>query len=273
MTQDLKNGERLRAFAENLKALCSQHKSVSFVARETGINRQQFEKYLRGKSMPSPFTQRKIAEFFGVMPQDLFDDARIERELKIATPAAPAVFKPFPEKPSRDELVRLRNYTGIYNAYFISPAAKGMIHVGAAMIHEKNFQILSSFFIRSRSPETNIVHRSQLIGTLLLRGERIYLLEHSKKEADRFSQTIFLPAHGDKAQYLMGMSVGLTWRPTSQPFASRTIWKKAAASATLMQAISRCGFHKKTDLALDPVVRKFFASERSGLSMSGNTDP
>ena len=40
-------------FGENLRWLCGLRKSVSFVARELGINRQQFGRYVNNKSYPN----------------------------------------------------------------------------------------------------------------------------------------------------------------------------------------------------------------------------
>src|SRR3546814_2410873 len=53
-------------FAENLRLLCSYYESVSAVCRRLGMNRQQFNKYLAGHSMPSRHNLRRICAFFGV---------------------------------------------------------------------------------------------------------------------------------------------------------------------------------------------------------------
>ena len=40
-------------FGKNLRWLCGLRRSVSFVARELGINRQQFGRYVNNKSYPN----------------------------------------------------------------------------------------------------------------------------------------------------------------------------------------------------------------------------
>src|SRR5260221_599391 len=47
-------------FATNLRLLCGRHRSVSEVCRRLAINRQQFNKYLAGPSLPSSATLVRI---------------------------------------------------------------------------------------------------------------------------------------------------------------------------------------------------------------------
>lgn len=58
--------------AKNLRQLTSQIGSANFVCRELDINRQQYEKYLKGRSLPSPPTLKKICSYFAVSEEALF---------------------------------------------------------------------------------------------------------------------------------------------------------------------------------------------------------
>lgn len=57
-------------FGQNLRILVQDHPSVSELARQLGINRTQFNRYLGGESFPRPDVLDRICNFFGV-------DARI----------------------------------------------------------------------------------------------------------------------------------------------------------------------------------------------------
>lgn len=57
-------------FGENLRLLAQGHSSVSELARQLGINRTQFNRYLSGESFPRPDVLERICQFFDV-------DARI----------------------------------------------------------------------------------------------------------------------------------------------------------------------------------------------------
>ncbi|MCV0428029.1 MAG: helix-turn-helix domain-containing protein [Roseibium sp.] len=256
MTRD----ERKQVYSENLRLMCQRRKSASAVAREIGINRQQFEKYLQGVVLPSAHSQFRIAQYFDVSEEMLLQDGAaadwLSRQSRLAASSRDlnALFG----LPSAHELSRLRNYQGIYHVYFVSPAFPGYIHVGVALVRESDFQMTSVFFVRTRHPETGIVHRSHLYGLMWLRGERVFVVERTKRACDRFSETILFPSHGDKMKYMTGMSIGLTWHPQSEPFAARTIWRRAGVSVSLRQAIRGCGLYRVTSPNIDSVVRKFF---------------
>lgn len=58
--------------ANNLRRLTSQVGSANYVCRELDINRQQYEKYLKGRSLPSPTTLKKICAYFKISEENLF---------------------------------------------------------------------------------------------------------------------------------------------------------------------------------------------------------
>jgi transcriptional regulator with XRE-family HTH domain len=65
---------KITDFAANLRYLCDQRGSVSHICRKAKINRQQFNKYLSGRHLPSPGNVRIIAEHFGLNPELMFSE-------------------------------------------------------------------------------------------------------------------------------------------------------------------------------------------------------
>lgn len=63
-----------RNFADNLRAMCTRHGSIAAVCRALGMNRQQFNKYLSGSTLPNVATLERICGFFGIEPESLFHD-------------------------------------------------------------------------------------------------------------------------------------------------------------------------------------------------------
>lgn len=53
-------------FGTNLRILSAQYASISDLARQLGINRTQFNRYLSGESFPRPDVLARICGFFGV---------------------------------------------------------------------------------------------------------------------------------------------------------------------------------------------------------------
>ena len=57
-------------FGKNLRWLCGLRRSVSFVARELGINRQQFGRYVNNKSYPNTHNLIALCDYFNVQAAD-----------------------------------------------------------------------------------------------------------------------------------------------------------------------------------------------------------
>ncbi len=71
MPKPQKSPAELRSmFGTNLRILSRRHRSISELARQLGINRTQFNRYLLGESFPRPDVLARICAFFEV-------DARI----------------------------------------------------------------------------------------------------------------------------------------------------------------------------------------------------
>ena len=62
-------------FAANLRHLCAMQTSIADVCRDTGINRQQFNKYLAGRAIPSARVLRRICERLGVSEDQLLSNS------------------------------------------------------------------------------------------------------------------------------------------------------------------------------------------------------
>jgi transcriptional regulator with XRE-family HTH domain len=61
-----------KQFSENLRALCLKRGTIAEVCRDIEINRQQFNKYLSGASLPNPATMAKLAKYFAVDQIEFF---------------------------------------------------------------------------------------------------------------------------------------------------------------------------------------------------------
>ncbi len=67
MAQATQSPAQLRnMFGSNLRSLSAGYASISDLARQLGINRTQFNRYLSGESFPRPDVLSRICAFFGV---------------------------------------------------------------------------------------------------------------------------------------------------------------------------------------------------------------
>lgn len=74
MPQTVKSPAELRnMFGANLRILSKRYPSISELARQLGINRTQFNRYLSGESFPRPDVLSRICAFFDVDARILLD--------------------------------------------------------------------------------------------------------------------------------------------------------------------------------------------------------
>jgi len=106
--------------AKKLHTLCEHKKSIAQVCRELGINRQQFNKYLAGQSMPNASSLNKICTYFKISEDELFSDAQASMSFNSSTiqnlMSSPG-FQRTLQNISIDPPVSL--HPGIYYTYFV----------------------------------------------------------------------------------------------------------------------------------------------------------
>ena len=148
---------RVDDFARNLRTLCTTHRSVSEVCRLTGINRQQFGRYLNGTYRPSPYNSRRICEILGVHETDLmlpaseFETLLNSNVLKISLGGAGWLGR------SQENLVAmndpsLRKYVGWYHSYSYSFGWPNWVIRSLVRVYEHQGRILSKKIERLRNP-------------------------------------------------------------------------------------------------------------------------
>ncbi|NVO56590.1 helix-turn-helix transcriptional regulator [Rhodobacteraceae bacterium B1Z28] len=244
-------------FSANLKSLCAEHGNISQICRDIGVNRQQFNRYLNGSSLPSAHNMRRIARHFDLTEAELFaDTASFERMLngvlpQIGKTPTDAFLDPF-----RGQQKNLRRYVGFYHSYFCTPSWEGRIFCSLIRIQEVDGLIT----IRSReiatSPDKSTHQISRYAGLVTMRGNRIFVTEHELAREGSVANTILYSAHRQQLKYLRGMTMGVAWRPYPHPYAAKTIWKRLHERVSAREAIAACGIYPAQSNRIDPTVRK-----------------
>jgi transcriptional regulator with XRE-family HTH domain len=128
-------------FSENLRHACTTYPSIAAVCTGIGINRQQFNKYLAGSTLPNAITLRKICNFLEVPEQNLFHASK-----PIDVPAGQkskgvggAASVHFAEELARSSSANSVNFqTGTYFSYFPLVHAPGMLLRSLVSVKEKD---------------------------------------------------------------------------------------------------------------------------------------
>ncbi len=244
-------------FSTNLKSLCAEHGSISQICRDIGVNRQQFNRYLNGSSLPSAHNMRRIARHFDLTEAELFaETASFERMLKGVLPQVGKTPTDAFLDPFRGQQKNLRRYVGFYHSYFCTPSWEGNIFCSLIRIQEVDglFTIRSREIATSQDKSTHQI--SRYAGLVTMRGNRIFVTEHELAREGSVANTILYSAHRQQLKYLRGMTMGVAWRPYPHPYAAKTIWKRLHERVTAREAIAACGIYPIQSNRIDPTIRK-----------------
>lgn len=75
------------ALSVNLARLCEGKGSIAAVCRATQINRQQFNRYLSGETVPNKRNREKICRYFGIAERELFIEPAEETGSRTGDPS------------------------------------------------------------------------------------------------------------------------------------------------------------------------------------------
>lgn len=244
--------------AQNLGLLCSYYSSVSEICRRIGINRQQFNRYLSGQTMPSRYNLRRIAEFFGVEEAEiLLPPRRFAQLVELRPRARPEAAPPLPHIEHIEALRqasgdRLDAYLGYYFRYFYSYGFPGMIVKSLFRLSQadgvyftKNLGILAEKGARRRG-----TIRFRYLGLPLFINNRIFLLEYESVLRDIVSETILYPAYR-RVDMLTGMQCTLAGRRSREPAAGKVVFDYLGQEIHIRRALESCGLfpHDSDDIA------------------------
>ncbi|WP_291732197.1 helix-turn-helix transcriptional regulator [Leisingera sp. F5] len=246
------------SFSENLRSLCAEHGSIAQICREIGINRQQFNRYLNGSSLPAAHNLRRIARYFSIPEAQLFT-ANSEFETRLEDAAGPVQHSPADRflSPFRGQQRNLKRYLGFYHAYFRTPSWGEGIFCSLTRFIEQDGYILSRNLEIAHDPEQSIRQISRYEGMVTLRGNRLFITEHERAREGSVAQTILFSAHRQQLKYLRGMTMGVAWRPFPRPYSARAIWKRLDERVSAREAIAACGVYPVRSPRIDPTVRNY----------------
>ncbi len=246
------------SFSTNLRSLCAERGNISQVCREIGLNRQQFNRYLNGESLPSAHNLRRIARYFELSEAQLFaprpefeemlNNSIVRRE---ETPASVFV------KPYSDQVKNLRRYVGFYHSFFCTPSWQGRIFCSLVRLKEVDGAVTIRSFETATSSDNSIRQMARYEGLVTLRGNRIFATEHECSKDGSIAHTILYSAHRQQLRYLRGITSGVAWRPFPHPYAAKTIWKRLDERVTAREALAACGVYSEHSKSIDLAVRKY----------------
>lgn len=233
------------AFAKNLRWLCDGQPSIASVCRDTGINRQQFNRYLAGTAIPSAQVMRVICMRFGVAEASMFLPNEELKQLVGLDRSA-------------DDLTRLlgaigarrpdKLKPGYYFRYEPATDANGprlLRTLYCVHEHEGNF--------RFHGTRRLGLGRHRLTGTILKISSYNYFFEIRLPATDEISFAVFGNASG-----INQMRAGMVFHHKR---AMRAALEYIGEAVNLRQLINRCGYVSPNEPGIDAALRDLLLPE------------
>ncbi len=250
----------------NLATLCSYRPSIAEVCRKLGINRQQFNKYLNGRSRPSRHNMRRICDFFGVTESEmLLEPVRFEELVSIRRQpiaegalAGPLshVDRLFSESSSLDR------YLGYYYRYFYSFGYAGKVMKSLCVLFEengryfwKNIEVMRQV---STSHPTSV---SKYLGVAFHMADRIFIVEYDSLLRNAITQVTLYPSYHARVDYMLGVQTGGPVRRGRKPGASRVLFEYLGRHIDVRKALAQADLIPEDDPRIDQEVRELIRNE------------
>lgn len=245
-----------RNFADNLRALCTRHGSIAAVCRALGMNRQQFNKYLSGSTLPNVATLEKICGFFRIESESLFHDPAGFLQPKAAPSlgglplhglgfAATAIAGLQP--------TTLR--AGCYHVYSLWPRDEGKCLREALIIQKKAGATLFTRFTKYRAvgQRKSYFLSGRHDGVVLESDKARFLLSLGRKGCGEVS-LVSIGAENALSQGLLN-GLALVMAPSGTPQAVRATLQFRGGAELLRQTIREAGILPLSDPSIPEEVR------------------
>lgn len=246
----------------NLRLLCSHYRSVAEVCRKVRINRGQFNKYLCGKSVPTPFNLKRICDFFGVeefeigLPTEQFINligVKARKNPALGEVAAPQIMHEHLRQKSSAEL---KAHIGYYYEYYHAMTDPGsilcsLVHVrgeGDDVVYERNERLQ----IAGAGED---FERYQYLGVAYYLRDRLFLIDYESLTSNEISQTILIPSFKSCITRLNGLKIGVSAADHRAPACSRVVWEYLGQEINRVDAYRRVRLYKPDDCAIDDDLR------------------
>lgn len=240
-----------RNFADNLRALCARHGSIAAVCSAMGMNRQQFNKYLAGSTLPNAPALERICSFFGVLPESLF--------LAPATDPTPRL----PEAASA-ALLRMRASTlrpGCYHFYTPWPGGPQKCVRSALFVYRHDGLTLFSRFTKLRQPglRQRYFLSGRHDGVVLESDKAKFLLSTSRKGYGEASLVSIGAESALSPDFLSGLA--LVVDAAGRPLSVRATLEYRGASNLLRRTIAEACMLPLLDPSIPEDVRQSMSAQ------------
>lgn len=246
------------SLSRNLAFLCSYYPSIAEVCRRLQINRQQFNKYLSGRTWPSRRNMRRICDFFGVTESELLLEhsrfAEIVGLRRVTADAPPPSDLYAHVERLYQHSGELDRYVGYFFRYHYSFGHAAKIVKSLAVIYEKDGRYYWKTVERFALPGSqNKFSSSKYAGVVLLLGDRIFVIEYETALWTSITQAILYPSYQASLTHLIGVQTGKPLLRGRRPAASLVLLEYLGKEIDLRKSLRSCGLFDES--SIEPGIR------------------
>ena len=256
--------------ADNLRLVCNYKKSISEVCRELDINRQQFNKYLSGKTTPSHNNLRKICDFFGLedhemyLPHDEFEQIIRVRPIHEASLAAMSR----PELKIIDQLMTnstmdLAKYEGCYFIYYYSTSFPTQILKAYGSIFQEEGRYFIKWIERlsqkDKSSHNDFIYKIKGMVTSL--GNRIFISGYEELLQNEMIHISLFPTYKNKVSLLSGLMLGVSGTDAREPVSQRVVFSYLGKHYDHRKALKECGIYEEDSGEIEEQICKHISNQ------------
>ena len=234
-------------FADNLRLVCGQYRSVAHVCRSLEMNRQQFNKYLSGKIYPSKHNLSRVCQFFKLSEEQLnmapeaFRQVVAESFQHDVDPASSEIEKVIDTLPGSAEA--LGRYEGYYYSHFHALGFPG--HLVRSLVHifrhKDRFYSNNIEHLWDKAKSDSHRNRFKYKGVVFYLGDRIFITEVETLTKTAICHTILFPSYRNIVDTLSGITTGVGSINSHMPKATRVEYQFLGKQVDLREALRGCG--------------------------------
>lgn len=254
-------------YGENLRYCCDHFKSISAVCRKLDFNRQQFNKYLNGLSVPSRHNHRRLSDFFGLeyhelfMPQEdfiaSFEQKRKSMPREIDIRLTHQIFDLL-----ATDTTQTKTYAGYYFKYFHSMTDPTKIKRDLCHFYTHRGILYSSIRTKLRpdSPDESSPFRTYRGAIALLRG-RLFWIELDRELEAEVTLSILMPSPTRVVTQLEGLVLGVGLDRNRGIVAGRIVLEFLGQNTDRKRAFAKVGVFEKHDAGIPKGIRDLLLAE------------
>ena len=247
-------------FARNLRTLCTAHRSVSEICRLTGINRQQFGRYLDNTYRPSRFNMRRICEILGVHESDLmlpaaeFETFFNSHFLELKQGGGVGWLGRNIENLGTMSGPSLRKYVGWYHSYSYSFGWPNWVIRSLVNLYEHQGRVLSKRIERVKDPIYGERFVYKFDGLVSSGADRLFIVEQDSLQQSGFTLRILFHTHRSHVNFLSGLVTGTSMRPDNKPTSARVVHEYLGLTIDTRAELRKCGMFVASRYNINPKI-------------------